>query len=122
MAARIGTHFAGKWTLRIYSVKSYCIFHGIVENSTETVRWLYSKHFAAVAGDTQGFEAWPFTEDSCLYEWLLAHWGTPIGVMWNLEGLSQVCVEAYRWSLFFTSAPLNVEGGVATPPSAIAIL
>lgn len=88
----------------------------------ETVRWLYSKHFAAVAGDTQAFEAWPFPEDCCLHEWILVYWGTPIGELWNLEGLSQVCAEANRWSFFFTSAPINVEGGVAAPPSAIAIL
>ncbi|KAF5656267.1 hypothetical protein FCIRC_13764 [Fusarium circinatum] len=50
-----------------------------LENSDETVRWLYSKHFAAVAGDTMGFEAWPYPEHCCLYEWLLVQWGTPIG-------------------------------------------
>ena len=88
----------------------------------ESVRWLYSKHFAAVAGDAQGFEAWPFPPEFCLHEWLLVHWGTPIGELWNLEGLSKACAEANRWSFFFTSAPLNVEGGVAAPPSAIAVL
>ncbi|KAH8704967.1 hypothetical protein BGW36DRAFT_284683 [Talaromyces proteolyticus] len=93
-----------------------------LENSMETVRWLYSKHFSAVAGDAHGFEVCPNPPDCCLHEWLLVHWGTPIGELWNLEGLSKACEEANRWSFFFTSAPLHVQGGVATPPSAIAIL
>jgi kynurenine formamidase len=93
-----------------------------VANSMEMVRWLYSKHFAAVAGDAQGFEAWPFPPDCSLHEWLLAQWGTPIGEMWDLENLSKKCAELGRWSFFFTSAPLNVDGGVASPPCAIAIL
>ena len=92
-----------------------------VANNEETVRWLYSKHFAAVAGDTMGFEAWPFPKDCCLHEWLLVHWGTPIGELWDLELLAEECLRHQRWSFFFTSAPLRVVGGCASPPNAIAI-
>lgn len=87
----------------------------------EMVRWLYSKHFAAVGGDGQGFESWPVKECS-LHDWLLGYWGTPIGELWDLEELSRACAEAGRWSFLFTSAPLNVNGGIASPPNAIAIL
>lgn len=90
-------------------------------NNMETVRWLYSKHFSAVAGDTMGFEAWPYPEDTCLHEWLLGQWGTPIGELWDLEALSTQCSNLGRWSFFLTSAPLNVRGGIASPPCAIAI-
>lgn len=90
-------------------------------NNMETVRWLYSKHFAAVAGDTMGFEAWPYPSDCCLHEWLLCQWGTPMGELWDLEDLSTTCAELERWNFFFTSAPLNVKGGIASPPCAIAI-
>ena len=30
-----------------------------VEGSQDTVEWLWNQHFAAVAGDTIGFEVWP---------------------------------------------------------------
>ncbi|KAK7711226.1 hypothetical protein SLS57_008141 [Botryosphaeria dothidea] len=95
---------------------------GLQSNET-TVRWLYDRHFAAVAGDTVAFEAWPPPLESgwCLHEWLLVQWGTPIGEMWDLEKLSKKCEEERRWTFFLTSAPLHVEGGVGSPPGAIAI-
>jgi hypothetical protein len=97
-----------------------------VESSMNSVKWLWNHHFAAVAGDTIGFECNPvdFKDESVvkLHEWLLAHWGTPIGELWDLERLAEVCRERNQWSFFLTSAPLNVFGGVATPPNVIAIL
>jgi len=94
-----------------------------VQNNETTVRWLYDHHFAAVAGDTVAFEAWPPPMQTgwCLHEWLLVQWGTPIGEMWDLEGLSKVCEREKRWTFFLTSAPLHVKGGVGSPPGAIAI-
>lgn len=47
--------------------------------------------------------------------------GMPIGEMWDLEVLKEECERQKRWSFFFTSAPLNVTGGVASPPNALAI-
>nr|OQO26068.1 hypothetical protein B0A51_07000 [Rachicladosporium sp. CCFEE 5018] len=96
---------------------------GVANNET-TVRWLYDHHFAAVAGDTVAFEAWPpplHEGGWCLHEWLLTQWGTPIGEMWDLEALSKVCEREGRWSFFLTSAPLHVKGGIGSPPGAIAI-
>ncbi|KAG5744562.1 hypothetical protein H9Q69_011572 [Fusarium xylarioides] len=90
-------------------------------NDDETVRWLYAKHFSAVAGDTMGFEAWPYPENCCLHEWLLVQWGTPIGELWDLEALTEECKAHNRWSFFLASAPLRVVGGCASPPNAIAI-
>ncbi|CAG8418414.1 unnamed protein product [Penicillium salamii] len=92
-----------------------------VANNMETVEWLYDQHFSAVASDNPAFEATPIPQDCCLHEWLLCQWGTPIGELWNLEQLSQVCYRQGRWSFFLTSAPLNVQGGVASPPCAIAV-
>lgn len=87
----------------------------------ETVRWLYSKHIAAVASDCVGLEAEPVQGDILLHDWVLAYWGTPIGELFDLEALSEECQKQGRFSFFFTSAPLNVKGGVASPPGAIAI-
>lgn len=85
-----------------------------LQNNETTVRWLYDHHFAAVAGDTVAFEAWPPPMETgwCLHEWLLTEWGTPIGEMWDLEALSKVCEKEGRWTFFLTSAPLHVKGGV----------
>ncbi|ORY17182.1 hypothetical protein BCR34DRAFT_62979 [Clohesyomyces aquaticus] len=94
-----------------------------MQGDEKSVRWLYDHHFAAVAGDTVAFEAWPpiLDEGYCLHEWLLVQWGTPIGEMWNLEELSELCAQKNRWTFFLTSAPLHVKGGIGSPPGAIAI-
>ncbi|KAJ4362349.1 hypothetical protein N0V83_010442 [Neocucurbitaria cava] len=94
-----------------------------LQANEKTIRWLYDQHFAAIVGDTVAFEAWPpkFTDGWCLHEWLLVHWGTAIGEMWDLERLSEKCKEMRRYTFFLTSAPLHVKGGIGSPPGAIAI-
>lgn len=46
----------------------------------------------------------------------------PIGELWDLEALAVECNRQKKWTFFLTSSPLNVEGGVASPPNALAIL
>jgi hypothetical protein len=57
-----------------------------------------------------------------LHDNLLALFGTPIGEMFDLEKLAETCKLHNRWSFFFTSAPLNIPGGIASPPNAICVL
>ncbi|EJU01205.1 hypothetical protein DACRYDRAFT_22948 [Dacryopinax primogenitus] len=99
-------------------------FHFIgVRPGRETKMWIWNHHFAAVAGDTVAFEQFPITDRSqCLHNYLLPLAGIPIGELFNLEELAKACEEEARWSFFFTSAPLNVPGGVASSPNAIAVL
>ncbi|KAI2996134.1 hypothetical protein CBS147346_9504 [Aspergillus niger] len=93
-----------------------------VESSEETLRWIWEEGFAAVAGDMPSFEAWPCQNtDFWLHEWLLAGWGLPIGELFDLDRLSQECRKRNRWSFFFSSVPLKVPGGVASPPNGVAI-
>lgn len=92
-----------------------------VANTMETVRWLYDRHFAAVASDTLSFEVWPYPKGCCLHEWLLCQWGTPLGELWDLEKLSCICADLGKWSFFLTSAPLHIKGGIGSPPGAIAV-
>lgn len=94
-----------------------------LQANEKTIRWLYDHHLAGLVGDTVAFEAWPpkFEEGWCLHEWLLVHWGTPIGEMWDLETLSARCHAMGRHTFFMTSAPLHVKGGIGSPPGAIAI-
>ncbi|KAF2231181.1 hypothetical protein EV356DRAFT_452566 [Viridothelium virens] len=94
-----------------------------VVGSLETLEWLWNGRFAAVAGDSMGWEVVPPRKvEYMLHEWLIALWGMPIGEWWDLEELSRVCEREGRWSFFLASVPLNVEGGVASPPNAVVIL
>ncbi|KAF4975732.1 hypothetical protein FZEAL_7508 [Fusarium zealandicum] len=93
-----------------------------IESSEETLRWLWDQSFSAVVGDHPAMEAWPCQNpDFFLHEWLLAGWGMPIGELFDLERLGQECRERGRWSFFFSSVPLKVPGGVASPPNGVAI-
>lgn len=94
-----------------------------VESSKETLEWIWENQFAAVAGDMVAFEALPFQSmEYWLHEWLLPGWGLPIGELFNLEALAKECKRLGKWSFFFSSVPLNVPGGVASPPNGVAIL
>ncbi|CAI7576423.1 unnamed protein product [Penicillium bialowiezense] len=94
-----------------------------LESSEQTLRWLWDTGFAAVAGDMPSMEAWPCQDPRFwLHEWLLAGWGMPIGELFDLERLGEECRRQGKWSFFFSSMPLKVPGGVASPPNGVAIL
>ncbi|TVY91182.1 hypothetical protein LAWI1_G005621 [Lachnellula willkommii] len=94
-----------------------------LESSEEMLEYLWDSGIVAVAGDMPTLEAWPMqSKKFLLHEWLLAGWGCPIGEYFDLEKLSEQCEKAGRWSFFFSSVPMNIPGGVASPANAIAIL
>ncbi|TVY55683.1 hypothetical protein LCER1_G002762 [Lachnellula cervina] len=94
-----------------------------VESCEETLEWIWEHQFSAVAGDAIAFEALPFQSTThWLHEWLLAGWGLPIGELFDLEKLAAECKKQKKWSFFFSSMPLKVPGGVASPPNGVAIL
>lgn len=47
--------------------------------------------------------------------------GLPLGELWDLDALAEDCAGAGTYDAFFTSAPIGVHGGVASPPNAIAV-
>jgi hypothetical protein len=57
-----------------------------------------------------------------LHPVVLSGWGTPLGELFDLEGLAILAEKLNRWSFFFTSSPLNYTGAVASPPNATAIM
>lgn len=84
-------------------------------------RWIW-EHFSAVAGDQPSFEAWPAPADGLtMHEVVLAGYGCPIGELFWLEKLAEVCKAQQRWSFFVSSEVCNVPGGVASPPNVLAI-
>lgn len=81
--------------------------------------WLHDSYFAAVAGDAPSFERWPSTQSGpagdgvggwLLHEFILSLWGIPLGEMWDLEGVAEICRREKRWTFFVTSAPDMVLG------------
>lgn len=93
-----------------------------IEGSVRMARWLWENHLAAVASDSPALEALPKSpEEEFLHFHMLAFFGMPIGEMWNLEALADDCAADGRYDFFLTSAPLNVPGGVGSPPNALAI-
>ncbi|KAL2073209.1 hypothetical protein VTL71DRAFT_10533 [Oculimacula yallundae] len=95
--------------------------HAGVEAYIETLEWLWDSGFAAVAGDAISWEVYPTPGPVSVHEYLLAGWGMPIGELFDLEALSKICKELNRYSFFLTSMPLNMPGGVSSPPNAMAI-
>jgi hypothetical protein len=64
----------------------------------------------------------PPKNGTMLHQWMLPHAGIPIGELWNLESLAEACQKHSKWAFMLTSAPLNIFGGVASPPNVLAIL
>jgi kynurenine formamidase len=85
----------------------------------EMAEYLWNLRLAAVAADNPALEVWP---PSDFMHWrLIPLLGMPIGELWWLDDLAADCAEDGVYEFFFTSAPLNVPGGVGSPPNALAI-
>ncbi|KAJ8059964.1 hypothetical protein OCU04_011580 [Sclerotinia nivalis] len=95
--------------------------HAGVEPSLELLGWLWDSGISAVAGDAISWEVFPTQREISCHEYLLGGWGMPIGEIFDLEALSSTCRELNRYSFFLTSMPLNMPGGVSSPPNAMAI-
>jgi kynurenine formamidase len=93
-----------------------------LEASDPMKDFLYDSYFAAAASDTLGLEVWPPSSiEESLHASMLSMWGMPIGELWDLERLGEKCKELERWSFLLTSKPVDVPGGVGSPPNALAI-
>ncbi|KAI5480261.1 hypothetical protein MNV49_001220 [Pseudohyphozyma bogoriensis] len=95
-----------------------------LEASREFVAWLWDNQISAVAGDQPAFEVTPppaIGTTGWLHEHLLAALGCPMGELWDVELLGEECRKQERYSFFFSSMPLNIPGGVASPLNGTAI-
>jgi hypothetical protein len=97
---------------------------------------LWDLHIAAVAADNPALEVWPpgalrstpdntapamDSPETFVHRSLLPLLGLPIGELWDLDRLAQDCAGDGVYSFLLTSAPLNLQSGVASPPNALAI-
>ncbi len=93
-----------------------------IDPSPEMAEYLWNLHIAAIAADNTSVEAWPPTPESgFLHFRLIPHFGMPIGELWYLEDLAADCAADGVYEFMLTSAPLNIPGGVGSPPNALAI-
>lgn len=94
-----------------------------LEPVERTAEWLWDHHIAAVAADNVSLESMPLDvrEGHFLHFWLIPCLGMPIGELWWLDDLAKACARDRRWAFQLVSAPLNVYGGVGSPPNALAI-
>jgi len=94
-----------------------------LKQGEESLRFLWDNHFAAIASDNPSFEAHPPAGQpgEALHGTIIGLWGMPIGEMFQLDALAAACAADGSYEFFFTSAPLNKLGGVASPPNALAI-
>ncbi|KAL1842358.1 hypothetical protein VTK73DRAFT_3146 [Phialemonium thermophilum] len=94
-----------------------------VRKALDVAKWHWDKGIAAVVTDGVAYESSREPENPIyLHEIFLAGWGLPIGEWFDLRKLSRECERLNKWTFLFTSMPLNVTGGIASPPNAQAIL
>lgn len=125
----VRTGFTKEWdtTLTAEAKRAYAenpakMQHAGVEATEDVLRWIWDQGFAAVAGDSVAWEVFPASKpEPVLHEYLLAGWGMPIGEMFALDGLAEMCNEEKRWTFFVTSSPFNMPGGVSSPPNCMAL-
>lgn len=97
--------------------------HAGLEASEEIIRFMWNTHFAAVASDTPSFEVYPpLDKEWNMHETLLAGWGLPMGDLFYLEDLAELCKKMGRWAFVVSSSPMNCARGVSSPANIMAIL
>lgn len=93
-----------------------------LDHSDEMAEYLWDLHIAAIAADNPSVEVWPPEPPlGFLHYRLIAHFGMSIGELWWLDDLAADCAVDGVYEFFLTSAPLNVPGGVGSPPNALAM-
>jgi len=93
-----------------------------LDPSQATAAWVWDQQIAAMAADNVALEALPVEAAvGFQHRRLIALQGMPIGEVWNLDELAQACIQDGLYEFMLVSAPLNLPGGVGSPPNAYAI-
>ena len=104
----------------------------------DVLRWLWDHEIAVVAADNLAVEADPVLDSDfrspddvppergvdhagMLHRPLIALLGMAVGELWRLDELGADCAADGVWEFFLTVKPLNLPGGVGSPPNALAI-
>ncbi|HXC50825.1 MAG TPA: cyclase family protein [Candidatus Limnocylindrales bacterium] len=94
-----------------------------IESSSELIAWLWDHRVAAIGTDCPAVEPWPwsFGDESALHYRTLSLMGLPLGEQFVLDELAADCAADGSYEFMLVSAPMHLEGGIATPPNAVAI-
>ena len=94
-----------------------------IEATQEMAAWLWDQRVAAIATDSPGVEPLPadFSDPGILHYRALPLLGLPLGELFVLAPLAEDCARDRRYEFMVVSAPMVLEGGIATPPNAVAI-
>ncbi|HYB90451.1 MAG TPA: cyclase family protein [Candidatus Binataceae bacterium] len=94
-----------------------------IEDTSAMVAWFWDNRVAAVGTDCPAVEPWPwnFRDESAIHYRTLSMLGLPIGEQFVLDDLAADCAADKRYEFMLVSAPMNLEGGIASPPNAVAI-
>jgi kynurenine formamidase len=94
-----------------------------IEDTSAMVGWLWDQRVAALGTDCPAVEPWPwdFKDEGALHYRTLSLLGLPIGEQFVLDELADDCAADRRYEFMMVSVPMNLEGGIASPPNAVAI-
>ncbi len=94
-----------------------------IDPSREMVAWLWDHRVAAIGTDCPGVEPLPMNlgDEGLLHYRALPLLGLPLGELFNLAPLAEDCARDRRYEFMVVSAPLHIEGGIASPPNAVVI-
>jgi len=94
-----------------------------IEATSAMVGWLWDSRVAAIGTDCPAVEPWPwsFADEGALHYRTLALLGLPLGEQFVLDDLAADCAADGRYEFMLVSVPMHLEGGIATPPNAVAI-
>jgi kynurenine formamidase len=94
-----------------------------IDHSREMIAYFWDNRVAALGTDCPAAEPWPidFQDEGVLHYRALALLGLSLGELFALDALAEDCAADGRWEFMLVSAPLVLEGGIASPPNAVAI-
>jgi len=110
-----------------------------LDQSEAMADWLWDSHVALVASDNATVERYPPLHGSpfvssdeaerrnrsyltgMIHRIWIPLLGMALGKLWDLDGLASACTADGVWEFMLSAKPLNVEGGVGSPASAVAI-
>lgn len=110
-----------------------------LDQSDDVLAWLWDHQIALMASDNGGLESWPVnpasgwidpdepppprgpSHNGMLHRPLIGLLGMIIGELWKLDELAADCAADGVHEFLVTAKPLNLVGGVGSPPNAIAV-
>jgi kynurenine formamidase len=98
-----------------------------LEHTEDMARYLWDSQIMAVAADNYSVEVWPpawgpeAVPFGFLHRVLIGQFGMALGELFALDDLAADCAGDGVYEFFLASAPLNVRGGIGSPPNALAI-